>query len=390
MAQRVMGGGFQAYEDDVEDRDDFHWLREKAKEWLKIRGNTIKMLKRIGEEADAIHKECSEGIRNGNFAGVLGGGCGVLAGGLTIFTGGLAAPLVLAGLTCAGGVCSVGGGGWAIKNELNRGQRMSKLHEKILQQIEEDNVAVQEMNEIFHLINNGDFGKPDRIFRELHMVCSGVGSIGMILGSTAAIDALSQFVLLPVSCYLTPETHKILSSIVKVLSFIAEKGVFKGAEEVAEQCASSAVKNMYDGFSKNFVRQKVLKAAGKAYKEVFEEAMEKAAEKAVKEAAKKGGDLAAQNAAREAGKEAFAKAAKETATKAAQKAATTTAKEGMKTAAKFTGAVAASFGAFTLLWEGYNAYRNHQASQEKSELGEELRALADEMEMRLEIAEIID
>jgi uncharacterized protein YaaW (UPF0174 family) len=183
---------------------------------------------------------------------------------------------------------------------------------------------------------------------------------------------------------------------IQYLPLIAGKGALEGMEEVAEQSASSAVKFMYNGFSKDFVQREALKAAQKAYKEIsqkaykeiLEEALEKAAQEAAKRAAKEGGNLVAEQAARQVAKEAArqvakeaaAKGAKETAIKAAREAASRVAQEGAKTAAKMTGLVSLGFGAFTSLWEGYNAYQNHYASQGQSELGTELRLLANRME----------
>ena len=151
-------------------------------------------------------------------------------------------------------------------------------------------------------------------------------------------------------------------------------------EEVAEQSASSAVMFMYDGFSKDFVRREALKAAQKAHKKAFEEAMEKAAEEISKKAAKEVGSSAAQKATEEVAKEAAKAAAKETAKKAAQDVAYKVAKEQAKIAAKTTGAISVGFNALSLIWEGYNAYHNHYASQQESQLGTELRSLAENLE----------
>jgi hypothetical protein len=306
-----------------------------------------------------------------------------------------AAPFVVASLTSVGAVCSVGGGAWSVKNEYDRGKRDSAVQQELLQQLAEDEEALRELNEMFQGIEKGDFGEPSSVFRQLHTFLAGLAGIAMIFGSTAALDIL-RLALPPIAYLLSGGTSSVLVAMIQYLPLIAGKGALEGMEEVAEQSASSAVKFMYNGFSKDFVQREALKTAQKAYKEIFqkaykeilEEALEKAAQEAAKKAAKEGGNLVAEQAARQVAKEAArqvaketaAEAAKETATKAAREAASRVAQEGAKTAAKMTGLVSLGFGAFTSVWEGYNAYQNHYASQEKSELGTELRLLANRME----------
>lgn len=349
---------------------------------LATRRRTIAVLRQKAETADRIHKGCAVSNRNANLTGAFGGGFGIIAGGITIASGGLAAPFVIASLTSVGAVCSVGGGVWSVKNEYDRGQHNNAVKQELLQQLAEDEEALREINEMFQGIERGDFGEPSSVFRQLHTFVAGLGGIGMIFGSTAALDILT-LALPPIAYLLSGGTSSVLLSMIQYLPLIAGKGALEGMDEVAEQSASSAVKFMYNGFSKDFVQREALKAAQKAYKEILEEALEKAAQEAAKKAAKEGGNLAAEQAARQVAKKAAAKAAKKTATKAAREAASRVAQEGAKTAAKMTGLVSLGFGAFTSLWEGYNAYQNHYASQGQSELGTELRLLANRMEDRL-------
>jgi hypothetical protein len=315
----------------------------------------------------------------------------MFAGAATFASGGLAAPFVIASLTSIGTACSVGGGAWSIKNEVERGKRNSDTQREIIQQLEKDVEAQKEMNDILNSIEKGDFGEPSRVFRQLHTILAGLGGIGIIYGSAAAIDIL-RLALPALAYFLTGSTHAVVLSLLQYLPIISGKGALEGMEEVAEQSASLAVKGMYDGFSKDFVRREATKAAHKAYKEVsqkvykevLEETMEKAAKQAAKRAAEEVGSTAAKEsakkAAKEAAKEAAAAAAKESGRKAARDVASKVAQQQAKIAARATGMITIGFGALSSLWEGYNAYYNHYASQEGSELGNELRSLADKLQ----------
>jgi hypothetical protein len=380
MAQMEMVAQLARHGDDL--GENFNDVRQTIQRVLITRRRTIDMLRNAATTADRIHQGCALSNRSANLTGALGGTVGMVAGGITIASGGLAAPFVIAGITTVGTACSVGGGAWSIKNEIDRGKRNSALQEEISQQLNEDDEALRRMHEIILRIQRGDFGEPSNIFRQLHTFLSGLGGIGMIFGFTAAIDIL-RMVLPPTAYFLAGGTSAVLLSMIQYLPLIAGKGALEGMDEVAEQSASSAVKFMYNGFSKDFVRREALKAAQKAYKEIFEEVMEKAAKEAAKKAAKEGGGIAAQKAAEEAAKETVKNAAKQTARKAAGNAATKAAKEGAKTAAKMTGAITVAFGAFTSVWEGYNAYNNHYLSQTESQLGSEWRRLADNLEESL-------
>ncbi len=362
--------------------ENFNGVRQMIQRMLRTRRRTIEKLRNAAKTADRIHQGCALSNRSANLTGALGGTVGMLAGGITIASGGLAAPFVIAGLTSVGTVCSVGGGAWSIKNEYDRGQRNSNLEDEVSQQLNEDDEALKMMHEIILRIKSGDFGEPSEIFRQLHTFLSGLGGIGMIFGSSAAIDILS-LVLPPTAFFLAGGTNTALLSMIQYLPLIAGKGALEGMDEVAEQSASSAVKFMYNGFSKDFVRREALKAAQKAYKEAMEELVEEAVKEAAKKATKEGADMAAKKAAEETAKEAAKKAAKQTARKAAGNAATKAAKEGAKTVAKVTGAITVAFGAFTSVWEGYNAYSNHHLSQTESQLGSEWRRLADNLEESL-------
>ena len=386
MAQMEMVSPLATHEDELGDFN-FIGVRKRIGDIIATRQNTIDILRKKAAIADKIHWGCSQSNRNANIAGAIGGTMAMLAGGITFVTGGLAAPVAIASLGGTGALCSLGGGAWSIWNEYERGQRGSDIQQELLQQLEEDEKARRQINDILKSIENGDFGEPQRVFRQLHTFVAGLGGIGMVFGSVAAMDILRK-ALPSLAYFISDRTHAVLLSMLQNFPLIAGKGALEGMEEVAEQSASSAVKFMYDGFSKDFVRREALKAAQKAYKKALEEAMEKATEEFSKKAAKEVGSSAAQKAAEEAAKEAAKKAAKEaakatakkTATKAAQKAASKVAEEQAKIAAKTTGAIAVGFNALSLLWEGYNAYHNHYASQQESQLGRELRSLAENLE----------
>ena len=388
MAQMEMVRQLATHEDEL--GDNCIGVRERIRHIIATRQKTIDILREKAAIADKIHRGCSQSNRNANITGAFGGTMAMLAGGITFATGGLAAPVMIAGLGGTGALCSLGGGAWSIWNEYERGQRGSDIQQELMHQLKEDEEARSQINDILNSIKKGDFGEPDRVFRQLHTFVAGLGGIGMVFGSTAAIDVL-RLALPPLAFFIAGGTNTVLLSMLQYLPLIAGKGALEGMDEVAEQSASSAVKFMYDGFSKDFVRREALKAAQKAYNKAFEEAMEKAAEEISKKAAKEVGSSAAQKATEEAAKKAAKKAAKEaakatakkTATKAAQKAASKVAKEQAKIAAKMTGAITVGFNALSLLWEGYNAYHNHYASQQESQLGRELRCLAENLEERL-------
>jgi hypothetical protein len=382
MVQKEMAKQRAVGEDDLENVKNFIVVRKTIEQAVTTRQKTIKVLRQKAIIADAIHQGCALSNRDANLTGAFGGVAGILAGGITIATGGLAVPFGIAALTSVGAVCSVGGGAWSVKNEYDRGKRVSDLQEDLSKQLAEDEENQKMMEEMFEKIKKGDFGKPHLVFRELHTVVAGLGGIATIYGSTAALEILTK--ALPKIATLVSSDTAVLLSMIQHLPLIAGKGALEGMEEAAEQSASAAVKCMHNGFSKDFVRRNTVKAAQKAYKEILEETLEgtleKAAQEAVKKAAERGANEAAQQAARQAAKEAATKAAKKTATKAANAAASRAVQEGAKTAAKVTGLVTVGFGAFTSLWEGYNAYQNHYASQGQSELGTELRVLADLLE----------
>ena len=362
--------------------DNFIGVKERIRHIIATRQKTIDILRKTAARADRIHQGCSLSNRNANITGAFGGTMAMLAGGITFITGGLAAPVVIAGLGGTGALCSVGGGAWSIWNEYDRGKRDSDIQVELLQQLEEDEEARSKINDILKSIENGDFGEPERIFRQLHTFLAGLGGIGMVFGSTAAIDIL-RLALPPLAYFISGGTNAALLCMLQYLPLIAGKGALEGMEEVAEQSASSAVKFMYNGFSKDFVKREALKAAQKVYKEVFEETMEKAAKEITKKAAKEVGSSAAKKATEEAAKEAAKAAAKKSAKKAAQNVASKVAKEQAKIAAKTTGAITVGFNALSLLWEGYNAYHNHYASQQESQLGREMRCLAENLEQCL-------
>ena len=359
--------------------EEFDDVRRSVPGALETRRRSIIALREYASRADNIHQGCAADNRNANITGALGGGFGVIAGVTTIATGGLAAPIVIGGLTLCGAACSVGGGAWSVKNEYDKGQRSSELQQEILQQLAEDDKALNYMNRVIRRMEEGDFGEPRKIIRELHMFLTGIGGIGMIIGSEAALDTL-RMALPPIAYLISGSTSAILLSLVQYLPLIAAKGALEGMDDIAQKSASSAVKFMHNGFSKDVVRREALKAAQKAYTEAFEEVIERAAAEAANKAAKEGGNIAAQHAARKTAEEAAAEAAKKAATQAAKGAAKKAAKASAKTAAKVTGSVTAVFGVVTSVWEGYNAYQNHHEAQKESQLGKELRVLADRLE----------
>ena len=381
MAQREIIRQLAIRQNDL--GEEFNDVLLMVQQALITRRRTIDLLRRYAIRADNIYKVCASSNRDANISGAFGGLLGTVGGGIVILSGGLAAPIIVGSLTGFGAAFSIGGGVWSVKNEYDKGQLFIALQTEILEQLAQDDLAIAEMNNIIRRIQEGDFGEPRKVFRELHIFLAGLGVIGMTIGSEAAIDILS--IALPaVAYFLSGNASSILFGLVRYLPIVATKGALQGMDEVAEQSAASAVNLMHNGLSKDFVRREALKAAQKAYKEIFEEIVEEASAQAAQKVAKEGGNQAAQHAARQTAKEGASKIAKETATKAAKEAAKKSAQEGAKTAARVTGSVTLAFGVLTSAWEGYNAYKNHKASQEESQLGRELRELARNLENSLE------
>ena len=364
-------------------REGFDDVKEMVQRTLETRRRTIDVLRQQASRADRIHQGCAASNRYANITGVAGGGLAILAGGITIASGGLAFPMVVGGLTFCGATFSVGGGAWSMKNEYDKGQRSSNLQQEILQQLAEDEKALNKMHNMICKVKEGYFGEPRKVFRELHIFLAGLGAIGMVKGSETALEILNQ--ILPAIAYLiSGSSSAILLSLVRYLPMIAGKGAVEGVDDIAQQSAASAVKFMHSGLSKDFVQREALKAAQKAYTEFLEEVSEKAAAEAAKKVAKEGGNIAAIQAAQQTAKESAVKAATETATKAARSAAKSVVEQSAKTAARVTGSVTAGFGVLTSVWEGYNAYQNHCETQKESPFGKELRDLADSLENQLE------
>ena len=334
---------------------------------VETRRRTIKVLREKARLADEIHRGCSASNRNANITGAIGGVVGMIGGGITTIDNseGLAAPIAFA----VGGACSVGGGAWLLKNKYDRDKRNETLRQELLKVLVEDTEALGELREIIERIEGAEFGEPSKILRELHILLAGFGSIGMIIGSTAALD-LFQEALPAVAYMLSGGTSKILLGLMPYLPKIAAKiSALETTEEIADKIASSAVRYMYNGLSKDIARRETTIAAQKAYQEFLQNDAQKAALQVVDE----GGNLVAQQTASQAAKEAAEEVAKELA------------KESAKTAAKVTGMVTMGFGVLTSLWEGYNAYYNHCESKKESKFGHELHDLATKLENRLNL-----
>ena len=378
MAQKEMVAQRARHEEDV--GENFSYEKQSVKRALRTRQRTIKKLREAATRADRIYQDCAGSNRNASLTGVFGGVATMVAGGITIASGGLAFPAVIAGFTGVGATCSVGGGVWSIKNEIQQSQSNIDLKKEIEELLIKDEEELTKMDEVISWKKRDE--KCSQMFRELHTFIAGLFGIGNIFGPSPALEIL-QFLLPRTERHLSDGTKPVLESMIKITEILARIGKLEGMDEAAEQSASSAVKFMSNGLSKDFVQRKALKAAQKAYTEAMEEVIEKAAKKAAQKAAKEGGDIVAQKTAEEAAKEAAKKAAKETATKAARNAASKAVQEGAKTVARITGAITMGFGALTSVWEGYNAYINHNLSQAVSPLGSELRDLADNLEIPL-------
>ena len=203
--------------------DNFIGVRRRIRHIIATRQKTIEILRKKAAIADKIHRGCSQSNRNANITGAFGGTLALLGGGITFFSGGLAAPVVIAGLGDTGALCSVGGGAWSIWNEYDRSQRGSAIQQELLQQLEEDEEARIQLDDILKSIENGDFGEPQRVLRQLHTFVAGLGGVGIVFGSTAPIDVL-RLALPPLAYFISGKTNVVLLSILQYLPLIAGKG----------------------------------------------------------------------------------------------------------------------------------------------------------------------
>ena len=338
-----------------------HEIKQRIEVAATTRQKTNNLLRKLAKDADSIHQGCAAGNRNANITGAIGGGFLAIAGGVTFAGDGLAASMVLASLTLCGSMCSIGAGYWCIRNQYEKEKRNNELLKEILDQLAEDEKVLNEMETIYRRAERGDFGEPSNIFRALHI--SAVNLQFCISSDVVRIDKLLE-VFPPVESCISSAVSPFLR---ECLPLAAEKATLEGMEIVAEESAASAVKFMHNGLVKNFVKRHAVIAAKNAYEEVVENALVQVA----------------QHTARETAKTTVSEAAKEAATNAARSAAKRAADESAKTLAKVKGSVTAVFGVLTSVWEGYNAYQNHGEMKIESQLGRELRHLADRMEKAL-------
>ena len=333
---------------------------------------TIDVLRKLAKDADSIHQGCAASNRTANITGAIGGGLQAIAGGVTFAGDGLAASMVLASLKIFGPTCSIGAGYCCIRNQCKKDKRNEELRKQILDQLAEDEEVLNEIQTNFHRAERGDFGEPSMIFRELH-----IGVVGLTSDSRVVrIDKLVEAFPAVEFCILS----MVNPFLKECLPMLAEKAILIGMENAVKQSAASAVKFMQNGLGKKFVKRHATIAGQKAYEEVFDKVTENAAVQAANKVAKKGGDIVRQHTARETAKKAATEAAKEKATKAARGAAKEAADESGKTLVKMTGSWSVVFGVLTSMWEGYNAYQNHCEMKKDSQLGRELRDLADRLE----------
>ena len=157
----------------------------------------------------------------------------------------------------------------------------------------------------------------------------------------------------------------------------------KTAKEVAKKAGKEAYKKALESASKEVGEEMVEKTVKEAAKKIAVEASKKASKEAYKEAMKIASKEITEEAVEKAAKEAAKKAATEAAKKAAQEAAEEASKEALKTAGKITGGITAGLGAASVLWDGYNFYRAYEKTNTSSDLGCELRRMADFFENQL-------
>ena len=158
----------------------------------------------------------------------------------------------------------------------------------------------------------------------------------------------------------------------------------KTAKEVAKKAAREAYKEAMKVASKEMSEELAENALKEASKKIAKEASKKAFKEAFKPALKEASKEITEEAVAKVAQETAKKAATEAAKKAAQEAAEESSKQALKTAAKITGGVTAGLGAVSVLWDGYNFYTGYQKMNESSsDLGRELRNLADFFERKL-------
>ena len=221
-----------------------------------------------------------------------------------------------------------------------------------------------------------------------------------------AIEASAKIIAVEVSAKKAVEvsTKKAVEvSAKKTVEVSAKKAVVVSAKKAVEVTGKKAVevtgKKAVEVSAKKAVEvsaKKAVEVTGKKAVEVTgKKAVEVSAKKAVEVSAKKAVEVTGKKAVEVTGKKAVEVSAKKTVEVSTKKTVELSAKKTVevstkkavevstKTVAKVTGSVTAGFGVLTSVWEGYNAYQNHCEAQKESQLGRELRELANRMEKAL-------
>ena len=406
---------------------------------VQTRQRTIRRLRDYAMAADYLHTNSGSETMSSSLVGIAGGLLTMTAGAATILTAGAAAPM----LALAGTATSVGGAGLSIWSTVDNAKRDAYIKERIKEVLAKDEDAMQEFEDVLARLSVEDNVYNDRVKRgrELLISTQVFNCVSSVLGSAAAWDCL-RLALPRVAAYTTGATTSTVAILTAVLPTVSAGLAGEVGIEVVDEAVRETVSSLKEGATKKFVKKSAAVAAKEAYKEAMKvaskEITEELAERGLKEAAKKTAKEVAKKAAREAYKKAMKVASKEiseefaenalkeatkkiakqaankafkeaykpalkAATKevteeavqkaageAAKKAAEASTKQALKTAGKITGGITVGLGAVGALWDGYNLYKGYEKKNSSSELGRELRKMANYFEKHLQKMQTIN